>query len=202
MSILTAEALSLSFGARDVFTGIGLDVPKGAKIGLVGPNGVGKTSLLRILCGVDPPDSGSVRLATGTRLGYLRQEAIEAFAGHGNSVYEEMLAVFDALRERERCLREMEARMAAGEMGEELLERYGEVQEAFERGGGYEYERRIERVLQGLDLWEERDTAIHHLSGGQQTRALLARLLLEEPTLLVLDEPTNHLDIHAVSWLE
>jgi len=203
VSILTTYNIGLSFGARDVFSGLSVSLPNDGKVGLVGPNGVGKTSLFRILAGVSRPTSGSVHLARGARLGYLRQEAVEAFAGHDRSVYGEMLTVFAHLQKGEARLRSLEARMAAGEASEDVLAEYGAAQEAFEHAGGYDYEDRIKGVLQGLgfspDQWE---TPVGHLSGGQKTRALLARLILEQPTLLILDEPTNHLDMQAVEWLE
>jgi ATP-binding cassette subfamily F protein 3 len=135
-------------------------------------------------------------------LGYLRQEAMEAFAGHEHSVETEMLTVFAGLREKAAALEALGAQLASGAADDALLERYGQVQVEFETGGGYEYERRIDEVLNGLGLHDDRHTPIEHLSGGQKTRALLARLLLERPDLLILDEPTNHLDIDAVAWLE
>lgn len=203
MSILSARDLSLAFGARDVFSGLSFEVPNDAKIGLIGPNGVGKTSMFGIIAGVAQPSSGSVHLARGARIGYLRQEAVEAFTGHDHSVYDEMLTVFAPLRRQADALRDIEARMSAGDTSADLLLEYGAVQEAFERTGGYEYDVRIQQTLDGLGfgryLWS---TAMTHLSGGQKTRALLARLLLEQPTLLILDEPTNHLDVAAIEWLE
>jgi ATP-binding cassette subfamily F protein 3 len=203
MSILSAANLGQYFGTYDVFHGISASVPNDAKIGLVGPNGVGKTTLLRILAGIDTPTSGSVHRAKGTRLGYLRQEAVDAFAERDNTVYGEMLTVFAALRAQAVQLQEMEARMAGGDMTEALFEEYGAVQEAFEHAGGYEYEIRIAQVLEGLGFTAaEWDMPLGHLSGGQKTRALLARLLLETPDLLILDEPTNHLDVQAIEWLE
>jgi ATP-binding cassette subfamily F protein 3 len=203
MSILSAANLGQYFGTYDVFHGISASVPNDAKIGLVGPNGVGKTTLLRILAGIDTPTSGSVHRAKGTRLGYLRQEAVDAFAERDNTVYGEMLTVFAALRAQAVQLQEMEARMAGGDMTEALFEEYGAVQEAFEHAGGYEYEIRIAQVLEGLGFSAaEWDMPLGHLSGGQKTRALLARLLLETPDLLILDEPTNHLDVQAIEWLE
>jgi ATP-binding cassette subfamily F protein 3 len=203
MSVLTAAHLSQSFGPYDVFSGISAEIPHGGKVGLVGPNGVGKTTLLRILAGLDRPKSGGVYLAQGTRLGYLHQEAVQTFAGQDNTLYEEMLTVFAELQVKETQLRKLEARMASGETSEALLEKYSAVQEAYEFEGGYEYENRIEQVLTGLDFEkEDYKMSLNHLSGGQKTRALLARLLLEEPDLLILDEPTNHLDVQAVEWLE
>lgn len=201
MSIISAHNLGLSFGHIDIFSGITIEVPPAAKIGLVGPNGVGKTSLLRMLTGLSPPTEGTVHRARNYRVGYLQQEAVEAFSGRQHSVYSEMLTVFAPLLDLERDLQAMEERLAAGEGGD-LLTRYGAVQERFEAGGGYEYDLRIDQILQGLDLQRDRDTPIDHLSGGQKTRALLGRLLLEHPDLLILDEPTNHLDVQAVEWLE
>lgn len=203
MSVLTANHLSLSFGAFDVFHGISFNISRDGKIGLIGPNGVGKTSLLLILAGMLEPTTGKVSLARGVRLGYLRQEAVEAFANRANTVYSEMLSVFEHLRRQQEQLYALEARMTAGEFSETLQEEYGSLQEDFERNGGYEVDLRIRQTLEGLGLgiktWH---TPLNHLSGGQKTRALLARLLLQKPDLLMLDEPTNHLDIDAVVWLE
>jgi ATP-binding cassette subfamily F protein 3 len=201
MAILTASHVSQSFGAFDVFGGISATIPKDGKIGLVGPNGIGKTTLLLILAGISIPASGKVHLARGTRLGYLPQEAAQAFAGQEHSVFDEMLTVFDGLRADEARLRQMETNME--NLSDELFERYSKLQEQFELAGGYDYETRIKQVLTGLGFSQENwQLPLNHLSGGQKTRVLLARLLLEKPDLLILDEPTNHLDVEAIEWLE
>jgi ATP-binding cassette subfamily F protein 3 len=203
MSILTTSNISLSFGDFDLFQGISVQIDNRSKIGLIGPNGIGKTSLMLIMAGVNLPSSGSVQIARGRRIGYLRQEAVDAFAARENSVYAEMLRVFAHLHQEQERLHQMEARMAAGHYTQETLEKYGQMQIAFENAGGYDYDVRIQRTLQGLGLGEEYwEMPIAHLSGGQKTRALLARLLLEKPDLLMLDEPTNHLDTEAIEWLE
>ncbi len=169
----------------------------------MGPNGIGKTSLLLILAGLAQPARGSLHLARGRRIGYLRQEAVEAFAEREGTVHGEMLTVFAGLRAQQERLHELEAAMAAGDHSAELLERYGAAQEQFEQAGGYDYELRIQQTLTGLGFGpRDWDQPISTLSGGQKTRALLARLLLEQPDLLILDEPTNHLDAEAVEWLE
>ena len=203
MSILTADNLGLSFGAFDLFGGITVTVPNDGKIGLIGLNGIGKTSLLLILGGLNQPTAGTVSIARGRRIGYLPQEAMEAFGDKDNTVYAEMLNVFSGLQAQQDRLHEMEDEMAAGNHSPELLDKYGELQGAFEHAGGFDYEVRIQQTLQGLGLGKEAwNMPLNHLSGGQKTRALLARLLLEKPDLLMLDEPTNHLDIEAVEWLE
>jgi ATP-binding cassette subfamily F protein 3 len=203
MAILTLSAIGVSFGDFDLFRGINATVPNDGKIGLVGPNGIGKTTLLRLIAGLELPTSGSVHVARGTRIGYLRQEAMEAFAGRENSLHAELLTVFDPLRSQEKMLRDLENRMAAGDDNPDLLARYSTLQHDFEAAGGYEYELRIRQVLTGLGFGPEHDALpLAVLSGGQKTRALLGRLLLERPDLLILDEPTNHLDIQAVEWLE
>lgn len=203
MAILTASYIGQSFGAFDVFSGVSGSIPKGGKVGLVGPNGIGKTTLLLILAGLSRPATGSVSLARGTQVGYLPQEAAQAFAGQNHSVYAEMLTAFDHLRALEIRLRQMEGGMATAEMSNELFEQYSQLQEQYELAGGYDYTLRIKQVLTGLGFGpDEWDTPLNHLSGGQKTRALLARLLLEQPDLLILDEPTNHLDVAAIEWLE
>jgi ATP-binding cassette subfamily F protein 3 len=201
--MLTVTDLGQSFGGADIFSGISFTIQDDARIGLVGPNGIGKTSLLQILVGLATPTRGSVQIARGRTLGYLRQEAVEAFAARDYTVYAEMLTVFTGLLEHAAALRAMEAQMADGDHSPELLARYSAAQESFEREGGYDYEVRIAQVLEGLGFPRPQwDMPLQHLSGGQKTRALLARLLLEAPDLLILDEPTNHLDVEAVEWLE
>lgn len=203
MALLTAHNISQAFGAFDVFSGVGGSIPNGGKVGLVGPNGVGKTTLLLILAGLSKPSAGSVQLAKGTRLGYLPQEAAQAFAEQEHTVFEEMLTVFDNLRQDEAHLRQMEQQMVDGNHSEELLADYSQRQERFEHVGGYDYQIRIRQVLTGLGFTEDDwHMPLPHLSGGQKTRLLLGRLLLEKPDLLIMDEPTNHLDVAAIEWLE
>jgi ATP-binding cassette subfamily F protein 3 len=212
MSILSAQNLGLSFGAFDLFRGISVTIANDSKIGLIGPNGIGKTSLMMILAGMNQPTTGTIHIARGKKMGYLRQEASEAFAQPSSSasftegeitVYSEMLTVFRHLQEQQEQLHRLEANMAGGCYTEEVLAMYGELQAAFEHAGGYDYDLRIQQTLQGLGLGKQTwDMPVEHLSGGQKTRLLLARLLLEKPALLMLDEPTNHLDAEAIEWLE
>jgi ATP-binding cassette subfamily F protein 3 len=212
MSILSAHNIGLSFGAFDLFRGISVTIANDSKIGLIGPNGIGKTSLMLILAGLSQPTTGNIHIARGKRLGYLRQEASDslgktsptgALGGGENTVYAEMLTVFSGLQEQQARLHRLEAQMAGGCYTQEILAAYGDLQAAFEHAGGYDYDLRIQQTLQGLGLgkptWE---MPLSHLSGGQKTRLLLARLLLERPALLMLDEPTNHLDAEAIEWLE
>lgn len=203
MSIIIMDQLTQRFGHHTIFSGITAKIEHGGKIGLVGPNGVGKTTLLRILAGLDQPSVGGVYRSSGIRLGYLHQEAVDAFANRNHTVYGEMLTVFAPLRTLESQMAAIETRMAVGELTDALFTQYSALQAAYESQGGYTYETRIEQVLQGLGFDEtNRQAPLNYLSGGQKTRALLARLLLEEPDLLMLDEPTNHLDVEAIQWLE
>jgi ATP-binding cassette subfamily F protein 3 len=204
MSILSAAGLTKHFGAQDVFSDVSLQITHGERTGLVGPNGVGKTTLLRILAGLDQPSSGQVYRAKGLRIGYLAQEA--TLVDQTGTLWDLAQAAFDHLQRQAAELRRLEAAMAqATDLAErdQLLDRYGRAQEAFELAGGYTYEYRIRQVLGGLGFEnEEYGRPLSQLSGGQQTRAHLARLLLDAPDLLLLDEPTNHLDLAAVEWLE
>lgn len=204
MSLLVATSLGIFYGADEVFSDISLAISAGARIGLVGPNGAGKTSLIDILAGMDQPTAGSVTVAGNVRLGYLPQRPELAGA---HSLWEEQMKAFADLRamesQMEAQLQVLEDQLADPDGYDEALERYGSLQAEFERRGGYEYETRVKMVLSGLGFTgDEYGMPLPQLSGGQKTRALLCRLLLEEPDLLLLDEPTNHLDIQAVEWLE
>jgi ATP-binding cassette subfamily F protein 3 len=198
MSLISVSSLSKSYGPTDIFSGLSFSVSKGARMGLVGPNGVGKTTLLRILVGVDEASSGTVSRSRGVRIGYLSQEADFEMEG---TLWDACHSVFDELIQKQEELHKLESQMAT--RADEVMERYGKLQEDFERRGGYTYITRIKQVLTGLGFDAADYTlSLDHLSGGQRTRAFLARLLLSDPDLLLLDEPTNHLDIAAVEWLE
>lgn len=202
MALLSATNVAKSFGANDIFAGITVDIPHGAKIAMVGPNGAGKTTLLRVLTKAEEPSEGTVTHMKGLTIGYLAQRP--ELPGE-RSLWDEMMTAFTALREREARLHALTESMseASGDDLDAIMERYGQMEHQFEDDGGYMYDTRTRQVLQGLGFDAgDYDMPLAHLSGGQQTRALLARLLLESPDLLVMDEPTNHLDINAVEWLE
>jgi ATP-binding cassette subfamily F protein 3 len=200
MSLITVSSLSKSFGADDLFSGVTFSVAKGARLALVGPNGIGKTTLLRILIGEEEPSGGTVTCAKNLRIGYLSQEADFELKG---VLWDVCLEPFADLIRMQDELEKLEGEMSDPLRREQALVRYGSVQHEFEERGGYFYPTRIKQVLTGLGF-DESDfrMSLDHLSGGQRTRAHLARLLLSNPDLLLLDEPTNHLDIKAVEWLE
>ena len=200
MSVVAVKDLSKSFGAQDVFSGINLQINRGEHVALVGPNGEGKSTLLRIIAGLDSGNGGSVTLARGLRIGYLPQQPPPP---KGETLHQSMLEVFGPLREQQTRLRHLEQAMADQQADEEALEKYGQLQQEFELAGGYTYELEIQRVLNGVGFEAgDFDSPLEFLSGGQRTRALLAQLLLAKPDLLLLDEPTNHLDLAATEWLE
>jgi ATP-binding cassette, subfamily F, member 3 len=201
MSILTASNLSKEFGTDEIFSGVTVEIPHKARIALVGPNGAGKTTLLYLLMGHDQPTQGAVARARGVRIGFLPQRA--EFDSE-ETLYDELLTAFADLRRMEQEIRDLETQMSSdAQVSADAMARYGELQAEFERLDGYTYETRIKMVLQGVGFRPEQYTQrLNTFSGGQKTRALLARLLLTAPDLLVLDEPTNHLDIDAVEWLE
>lgn len=203
MPLISTNNLEHSFGDKDLFEALNLKIEEKERIGLIGPNGVGKSTLLQILAGWLEPDGGNVHQQKGLTLGYLRQEAVAAFSGKENTIMEEMLNVFSAVIQLEKQMRVLEENMSAGDMSSEVINNYSNLQAAYEAAGGFEYRVEIEKVLNGLGFEAaEWKMPLSHLSGGQKTRVLLGRLLLEQPDLLILDEPTNHLDGEAVAWLE
>ena len=190
-----------AYGGQEVLRGLSLQVNAGERVGLVGRNGAGKTTIFRLIAGDEVPDSGEVTRARNIRLGMLAQHVeFEPDA----TVHEVALSAFGELQRIEREMRALEHRMAEGADDlERVLDRYSELQHRFEREGGFEYAARAEAVLEGLGFGRETwslETA--KLSGGQKNRLGLARLLLSAPDVLLLDEPTNHLDTAAVEWLE
>jgi ATP-binding cassette subfamily F protein 3 len=200
MSLISASSLSKSFGAAEIFRDVSFSIARSARFALVGPNGIGKTTLLRILVGAEEPSAGRVTRAKALRIGYLPQEADFQLEG---TVWDACLSVFADLIRRQGELERLEGEMSDPALRERALARYGPLQEDFERRGGYVYQNRMKQVLTGLGFSPaDFDLSLDHLSGGQRTRAHLARLLLSDPDLLLLDEPTNHLDVAAVEWLE
>jgi ATP-binding cassette, subfamily F, member 3 len=198
MSLVTLVDVRKRFGAEQVLDAVSFRIERGDHAALVGANGAGKSTLLRIIAGLEQPDSGSVAAARGARVAYLPQDP--DFEGSA-TLYDAMLAVFQDAIDAQNRLRTLEHRMAV-EHSPELVHEYGQLQSRVEHAG-YDYRNQIERVLLGLELvpatWH---AAIEDLSGGQRTRANLARTLLQDADVLLLDEPTNHLDIRAVEWLE
>jgi ATP-binding cassette subfamily F protein 3 len=206
MSLLRADKLTKAYGAQDVFTGVTAGIPKGARIALVGPNGIGKTTLLRLFVGLDTPDQGTVHRSRNLKIGYLPQETSFSKSRKEDlqrTLWEFCLIAFKELIQQEKKLSELEAEMADPGRSAAVLEKYGELQTEFEESGGYTYPYRTRYVLNGFGLGAEYyDTPLSDLSGGERTRAHFAQLLLQNPTILILDEPTNHLDIRAIEWLE
>ena len=197
MSVLSVQAAGRRFADRVLFSDVSFNLAHGDRAGLIGPNGTGKSTLLRIVAGLDSPDSGSIALARGTRVGFLQQELLVDVDG---TVEEHARGAAAHLAELEHALRALEHELASGDA--QLLEQYADAQHHFEHAGGYDFEATLARVLSGLGLDALRDRQVRTLSGGERTRLGLARLLLDDPDLLLLDEPTNHLDIGALEWLE
>ncbi|HES9767220.1 TPA: ABC-F family ATP-binding cassette domain-containing protein [Streptococcus pneumoniae] len=202
MIILQANKIERSFAGEVLFDNINLQVDERDRIALVGKNGAGKSTLLKILVGEEEPTSGEINKKKDISLSYLAQDS--RFESE-NTIYDEMLHVFDDLRRTDKQLRQMELEMGekSGEDLDKLMSDYDRLSENFRQAGGFTYEADIRAILNGFkfdeSMWQMK---IAELSGGQNTRLALAKMLLEKPNLLVLDEPTNHLDIETISWLE
>ena len=203
MIVLNTQHVSKAFGGNAVLKDVSLTLQHRDRLGLVGVNGCGKTTLLRVLCGELSPDGGTISMAKQVKIGYLAQQNKPV---PGMTVYGLLNQVFDPVREMEQKLRQMEHKMAETTDETELSrlgESYTRLNSAFEDAGGYSWQSSIQGVLKGLGFPEEmqnQQTSV--LSGGELTRLYLGRLLLQQPDILFLDEPTNHLDLEALRWLE
>ena len=206
MELIRFANLERFYGAREIFVGLDGVIRDGEKVGLVGPNGAGKSSLVRLLVGLDEPDGGSIVRARNARLGYLSQAASADQALTLRAIVDR---AFSRMHDEEANVRRLEAALTTAaeahdsKLEARLMHEYGEARESFDRHGGEENERRMRAMIADFGFAEEDlDRPPTSFSGGQRTRAALARMLLEEPDYLVLDEPTNHLDIETVRWLE
>ncbi len=207
MIILQAINISKSFGIEPILTNINLQIQSKDRIGLVGANGAGKTTLLKILASNTLPDTGDIQIAKDVKIGYLAQNTgLES----ESTIWDEMITVFSHLQKKETLIRNLEKKMAMPnvidnhEEYEKIMGKYATLTEEFKEEGGYAYEAQIRSILHGLGFqkYDYKNQNIDILSGGQKTRLALAKLLLEEPNLLILDEPTNYLDVDTLTWLE
>ncbi len=198
MALLSGTNLGMRYGPFDIFEKINIAIHHGERAAIVGPNGQGKTTLLRILAGEETPTAGDVFRAKGLKIGYLRQEVLQPLAA--KTLWDLALDAFADVIAKAEELQALEKMLANDDT---LLEKYGHLQTEFELLGGYQYQQTIKTVLTGLGFsTEQYRQPLTQFSGGQQTRARLAGLLLQRPALLLLDEPTNHLDLAAIEWLE
>ncbi|WP_263701443.1 ribosomal protection-like ABC-F family protein [Bacillus thuringiensis] len=202
MTICSVNNVTKSFGGNIIFENISLEIKNGERVGLVGRNGSGKTTIFQLLTGMESLDAGAIHMKKGTRIGHVAQ--IPKF-DEDMTVYDVLSSAFKAEKELEREMRTLEKNMAEEREPsalQKLMERYGLIQEKFAFLGGYEIEANLMKVANGLQVTELFPRSFLELSGGEQTKVSLAYMLLQKPDLLLLDEPTNHLDLFAVEWLE
>ncbi|MBM3278575.1 MAG: ABC-F family ATP-binding cassette domain-containing protein [Candidatus Handelsmanbacteria bacterium] len=203
MVVLEAHELEKRYTSEPVLQGLSFKVMQGEKVGLVGENGCGKSTLLKLVAGLEAPTGGVLTRPGSSTVGYLAQELQYT---QSNTVHQELLEVFAPLRALGERLEGLQKKLAAPGLDivqqQELLDQYGHLADQFEREGGYTYAHRIDTVLTGLGLVPRRDQQVEGLSGGEKNVLALARLLLQEPEILLLDEPANHLDLEGLEWLE
>ncbi|MFY4774137.1 ribosomal protection-like ABC-F family protein [Metabacillus sp. RGM 3146] len=201
MMICSAQNLSKTYGGHTLFKDLSFEVYEDDRIGLVGRNGTGKTTIFKLLTGLESPDEGVISIQRNAATGYLDQ--IPA-SQDGETAEDVLQKAFSELRSIQRRMTSLEAEMASYDQAvlERTLVQYGSLQEQFERLGGYEMEAKLNKVAHGLHITNLLNQPFSSLSGGEKTKVGLGLILLQEPDLLLLDEPTNHLDIHAVEWLE
>ncbi|MGG0258488.1 ribosomal protection-like ABC-F family protein [Bacillus mycoides] len=202
MTICSVNNVKKSFGGNIIFENISLEIKNGERIGLVGRNGSGKTTIFQLLTGIEGLDAGAIHVKKGTRIGHVAQ--IPKFNNEMN-VYDVLSSAFKKEKELEIEMHALEKNMAEEQESsalQKLMERYGVIQERYAFLGGYEIEANIMKVANGLQVTELFPRSFMELSGGEQTKVSLAYMLLQKPDLLLFDEPTNHLDLFAVEWLE
>ncbi|HET6173538.1 MAG TPA: ATP-binding cassette domain-containing protein, partial [Gaiellales bacterium] len=200
MPTLHVTGLRKSFGSHVIYDGVSFRLPPGERLALIGRNGAGKTTLLRTIAGEIDADAGDVGKPKGYRIALHDQRPPIAGAHTLGSYVGEGLADVHAAEDR---LRELERRMAEGDHSDDVLRSYAHAQSELESVGGYAWRARFEEILRGLSFKiEDADRPLGSFSGGELTRASLARVLASQPDLLLLDEPTNHLDLRALEWLE
>ncbi len=206
MIVLSCNGISKSFGIDAILSNITFSINAGERIGLVGVNGSGKSTLFKILSGTYEYDSGDIFINKDSSIGYLEQNP---HFDSDKTVYEEALGVFESLIEHENVLRELEVKISQeGQKGhsdslDRLMKEYSNLLDDFNSKNGYSYKSEVTGILKGLGFKDsELSKKVSILSGGEKTRVLLAKLLLQKPDILLLDEPTNHLDIDSVEWLE
>lgn len=202
MTICSVNNVTKSFGGNTIFENISLEIKNGERVGLVGRNGSGKTTIFGLLTGMESLDAGAIHMKKGTRIGHVAQ--IPKF-DEVMTVYDVLSSAFKVEKELEKEMHALEKNMAVEQEQsalEKLMERYGVIQEKFAFLGGYEIEANIMKVANGLQVADLFSRVFTELSGGEQTKVSLAYMLLQKPDLLLLDEPTNHLDLFAVEWLE
>ncbi|HDR8432995.1 TPA: ABC-F type ribosomal protection protein [Bacillus cereus] len=202
MTICSVNNVTKSFGGNIIFENISLEIKNGERVGLVGRNGSGKTTIFGLLTGMESLDAGAIHMKKGTRIGHVAQ--IPKF-DEAMTVYDVLSSAFKVEKELEKEMHALEKNMAEEQEQsslKKLMERYGIIQEKFAFLGGYEIEANIMKVANGLQVTDLFPRVFTELSGGEQTKVSLAYMLLQKPDLLLLDEPTNHLDLFAVEWLE
>lgn len=199
--ICTVQNITKMLGGNIIFEKLSLAIKTGERLAIVGRNGSGKTTLFKLLAGIEKPDEGSIHFKKGTSVGYLAQIPCYSEDVTGLDVLHYAFEKITALQQKMIQMEKQMATIGAAEM-ERLLQQYGEVQEQFTLLGGYTMESEIEKVVQGLQLTRFINQPFASLSGGEQTKIMLGKILLSDPDVLLLDEPTNHLDLFAVEWLE
>ena len=201
MTILELHHIAMAYGAQDVLIDVSFKINKGEKVGLIGDNGCGKSTILKLIAGIETPVSGTVSKVKGISTGYLEQHL--KFQT-GRRVEEEIASVFEAVNQMQHKMHKLEAQMANGASDQinAAMKQYGRLQEAFERADGYACQAKIDAVIDGLGIGSWRDQSVDVLSGGEKNLVGLAKILLGEPDLLLLDEPGNHLDFEGLAWLE
>ncbi|KQL35869.1 ribosomal protection-like ABC-F family protein [Psychrobacillus sp. FJAT-21963] len=199
--ICTIKDVSKMLGGNTIFESLSLSIKTGEKLGIVGRNGSGKTTLFKLIIGSEAPDKGVISFKKGTKIGYLAQ--IPTFSDEVTGM-DVLNSAFEKLKALQTKMQQLEEKLSCTDQPnmEKLLQEYGDVQEDFTNQGGYSLDSEIDKVIQGLQLSSFVHQSFSNLSGGEQTKIMLGKLLLSQPDLLLLDEPTNHLDLFAVEWLE